>query len=269
MNKKIIAASIISLLIGVGLGFYATSSAYRSQSNQLESKGSEIDLANRINENIIERTTNIVAVNDDDEGTLGTLTVELTPGNGEIFSRTEPLIGFDFQDAQINAVKAAANYTNLPRDEETEGITNMNTHFTVSAKTSENVAISRIDGPSAGATAALTTVAALNDENIRKDAVMSGTISPDGSIGSVGDIMEKAKAAEAAGMNLFLVPEGQTVQINEERQPISHLKSYATEQGWDLEIKEVSNIKEATNYFYKQEYQKPKKETVSYQFSPQ
>ncbi len=250
MNKKIIATSIISLLIGAGLGYFAADFTYRSQINELESKISTQEVLNRISENIIERRTNIVAINGVDEGVLATLTVNLSPGNGGVFCKSRPLMGFDFQGAQINAVEAAANFTDFPLVENDDGFLNMHTHYIVSSKTGEEVFISRIDGPSAGAAAALVTVAALNDENIRKDVVITGTISPDGSIGSVGGVMEKAKAAEAVGMSIFLVPEGQSVKAQGEWRPISYLKSYASEQGWDLEIREVSNIEEATEYFF-------------------
>ncbi len=209
-----------------------------------------MEVLNRISENVIQRRTNIVAVNEGGNGVLAILTVDLTPGEGGVFVRTRPLIGFDFQDAQIKAVRAAAKFTNLPIDETGDGIEDTHTHFTVSAETDEKVIISQIDGPSAGAAAALVTVAALEGENIRHDVVITGTISEDGSIGLVGGIMEKAKAAENADMKPFLVPEGQTIKVNEEWKPITYLKSYASEQGWNMEIKEVSDIEEGTEYFY-------------------
>jgi len=250
LDKRIITASVIFLLIGLGLGYYVADTAYKAQINQLESEVPEVKVLNRTNENIVERTVNIVAVDEDNQGVLSTLTVDLTPGNGEIFVKSGPLIGFDFQNAQIDAVRAAANFTNLSIDEEGNGIKNLHTHFKVSGEADEKVVISRVDGPSAGAAAAIATIAALTEENMQNDVVITGTISPDGSIGFVGGVMEKAKAAEDANMDLFLVPEGQNANINGKWRPMSYLKSYASNHGWDLEIKEVSNLKEATQYFY-------------------
>ncbi|MFP4006348.1 MAG: S16 family serine protease, partial [Candidatus Hadarchaeia archaeon] len=68
---------------------------------------------------------------------------------------------------------------------------------------------------------------------IRNGVVITGSISPDGEIGPVGGVKEKAEAAEAANMEIFLVPEGQSVSTPR-----------------DLEIREVSNLNEATDYFY-------------------
>lgn len=252
MNKKIIAASAVFLLIGLGVGYCAADFTYKSQIDQLESEVLEKEVLNRvIEENIVEKTTNIVAVNKSGEGILATLTVDLTPGTGEIFVKSDPIIGFDFQNAQVDAVKAAANFIDLPMNEKEEGIPNLHTHFKISGETDEEVNISRVDGPSAGAAAAIATIAALRNENIRKDVVITGTISPDGSIGLVGGVKEKAEAAEAADMELFLVPEGPTVYVDNEWKPVSYLESYAADQGWDMEIKEVSNLEEATKYFYK------------------
>ncbi len=251
MNKKIIAASTVFLLIGLGVGYCAVDFKYKSKIDQLESEAFEKEVFSRVSENIVEKTTNIVAVNKTGEGILATLTVDLTPGNGEIFVKSGPIIGFDFQDAQIDAVRAAANFTNLPMNEKEKGFPNLHTHFKISGETDKEVEISRVDGPSAGSAAAIATIAALRNDNIRKDVVITGTISPDGSIGLVGGVKEKAKAAEAADMELFLVPEGPTVYVDNEWKPISYLESYASDQGWDMEIKKVSNLEEASKYFYK------------------
>lgn len=250
MEKKIIALSVVFLLIGAGTGFYVADFTYRSRINRLESRVSNLEMINRISENVVVRTTNIVAVSRDGQGVLTNLTVDLSPGSGGIFVKTGPLVGFVFQDAQIDAVRAAANFTNFSIDEEGNGIRDIHTHFLITSESGEGVDISSIEGPSAGAAAAILTVAALMGENIRSDVIITGTIRPDGSIGRVGGIMEKAEAAEAAGKELFLVPEGQTLVVDHSREPISHLKSYASEHDWRLEIVEVSDLKEATEYFF-------------------
>ncbi len=69
-----------------------------------------------------------------------------------------------------------------------------------------------IGGPSAGAALTVATVAALENKTLKNDIMITGTIWPDGSIGEVGGILEKAKAARDVGIKVFLVPLGQGEQ---------------------------------------------------------
>jgi uncharacterized protein len=46
---------------------------------------------------------------------------------------------------------------------------------------------------------------------INASVMMTGTVEPDGTVGKVGGIVEKATAAAEAGAKLFIVPEGQSV----------------------------------------------------------
>jgi uncharacterized protein len=66
-----------------------------------------------------------------------------------------------------------------------------------------------VGGPSAGGALTVATIAALENKKIKSDVLMTGTINPDGTIGEVGGILEKAQAAKALGAKLFLVPKGQ------------------------------------------------------------
>lgn len=201
----------------------------------------------------IERKTDIIAVSPNGEGVFAELTIEVTSGKGRILVDTKVLKGFDFQYADRTAVKIAANLAGVPLDDDGVGIKNIDIHFIVSSKNYERVEIQAIDGPSAGATTTILTYAALENKSIREDIVMTGTIREDGSIGLVGGIAAKAMAAEEVGKNLFIVPRGQTVTVYEQRglitrvrtESISYLQEYAEEQEWNLEIKEVSNIRDA------------------------
>ncbi len=68
-----------------------------------------------------------------------------------------------------------------------------------------------IDGPSAGAALTVGVLALLNGAPVRSDVTVTGTVSPDGSIGPVGDVAVKVDAAAAAGMATVLVPTGSAV----------------------------------------------------------
>jgi len=91
--------------------------------------------------------------------------------------------------------------------------------------------------------------------------MITGTINPDGSIGPVGGILAKAKASKDIGTKLFLVPEGQGVQMNykpvqncEKVGPVTFCTTDYKSEKVDISkdagitIREVSNIKDALKY---------------------
>jgi hypothetical protein len=65
-----------------------------------------------------------------------------------------------------------------------------------------------IDGPSGGAALTLGTIAAIRGDSLRPRVVITGTIAPDGTIGRVGLVPEKVRAAAKDGYRLFLIPVG-------------------------------------------------------------
>ncbi|MEM0475337.1 MAG: S16 family serine protease, partial [Candidatus Norongarragalinales archaeon] len=52
-------------------------------------------------------------------------------------------------------------------------------------------------------------IAALEGKTPRRDVAITGTVDAEGKIGWVGGLIEKAEAAAADGVRLFLVPKGQ------------------------------------------------------------
>ena len=63
-----------------------------------------------------------------------------------------------------------------------------------------------IDGPSAGAILTVGVLAALRNTPLKPGVTMTGTISPDGSVGPVGGVDIKLKAARDAGYDTVLLP---------------------------------------------------------------
>lgn len=63
-----------------------------------------------------------------------------------------------------------------------------------------------IDGPSGGAILAVGVLAAIRDLSLRPGVTMTGTVSPDGSVGVVGSVPTKVRAAADAGYDRVLVP---------------------------------------------------------------
>ncbi len=93
------------------------------------------------------------------------------------------------------------------------------------------------DGPSAGAVMTVGFAALLKGDRIQRGIAMTGTITQDGTIGPVGGIPDKIRAAAREGYRTILIPEGQRY---DPRWNIDRL-------AWDLnvEVKEVSTIEEA------------------------
>ena len=93
------------------------------------------------------------------------------------------------------------------------------------------------DGPSAGAVMTVGFAALLKGDRIRRGVALTGTIAKDGTIGPVGGISDKIRAAVREGYRIILIPEGQR---DDPRWNINRL-------AWDLnvEVKEVSTIEAA------------------------
>ncbi len=110
---------------------------------------------------------------------------------------------------------------------------------------------SMVEGPSAGAAMAYLTVALLEDKSIPKDVSITGTISEDGIVGTVGGVFEKAKAARDAGMRLFMIPAGEARRIEKLESGVEsiNLMQYARDK-WGLYVIEVSTIEDVMKYAY-------------------
>lgn len=100
-----------------------------------------------------------------------------------------------------------------------------------------------INGPSAGGLMSATMLAMTAGVPMLPDTTMTGTINPDGSIGLVGGIPAKLRAAKAAGMKKVLIPSSGTISIDPKTgQPVKVLDEA---KQLDLEVTPVSSIFEA------------------------
>jgi Lon protease-like protein len=64
----------------------------------------------------------------------------------------------------------------------------------------------RVDGPSAGAVICLAVLTALDGRDFPADTAMTGTVLPDGTVGRVGGIPHKIKAASRRGVKRVILP---------------------------------------------------------------
>ncbi|MDK2783704.1 MAG: uncharacterized protein PWQ32_1293 [Thermococcaceae archaeon] len=183
--------------------------------------------------------------------------ITVAPGNGHVYVETWPLAEVDMQASARLAAQVAGKVLGVDMSK-----------YDVFIQVRSDAPI--IGGPSAGGTMTVGIIAALKGWEVRKDVMMTGMINPDGSIGPVGGILEKASAAHSVGAKLFLIPEGQRIQVvqkTEQKQigPIVQITSksekvdvveYARER-WGLEVKEIRDIYEAVYYFTGKKIEKP------------
>ena len=139
------------------------------------------------------------AVDSQKRGSLANLSVESAPGSGRVFVRMDsdnPLMNPETQNSLRTAIDVARRLT-------ADGFADKNIFYSISA--SSDI----VGGKSAGAAMAVATIALMGGNQLRTDAVITGTIEANGSIGQVGEILAKARAVRDAGYSLFLVPLGE------------------------------------------------------------
>jgi len=192
----------------------------------------------------------IPAVDDQGNGVITTLIVELKPGRGGVLVDINQLLFWvDTQNSIRIAQRVAQEYTNLNLSD---------VDLTYAIETEASV----IGGPSAGAAITIATIAILENKTLNPNVMITGTVDTDGNIGQVGEVVAKAKAAKDAGATLFLVPSGQAVEISytpvqtcRRIGPVTWCETEYKEEevnvsrDADIEVKEVSNIEEALIYF--------------------
>lgn len=112
-----------------------------------------------------------------------------------------------------------------------------------------------IDGPSAGGLLTVGVIAALLGVPIRGDITMTGTISPDGSIGAVSEIPTKLQAAADQGYRTVLLP----IANMNVRNPQTGGNETAKEMGarLGLDVRTVGNVQEAFTIFTDGKYSYP------------
>lgn len=102
-----------------------------------------------------------------------------------------------------------------------------------------------IDGPSGGAALTVGVLAAVRGLELRDGVTMTGTISPDGSVGRVGLVPTKVRAAADAGYDLVLVPLSNVT----DREPSSGLDVVSLGESLGIEVRPVANLGEAVAAF--------------------
>ncbi|MEM5779033.1 MAG: S16 family serine protease, partial [Candidatus Aenigmatarchaeota archaeon] len=170
----------------------------------------------------------IERVNDTERGVMAILQIYAKEGNGHIFIDTMPLTEIDTQTSARIAREVVSSILDL----------DMSNYDLFIVIRSDSPAVG---GPSAGAAIAIGTIASLLNLSLNPRVIITGTINIDGTIGSVGGILEKARAAAEHNATIFLIPYGQS-----KIQDID-IKEYAKLK-WNLTVIEVKDVVEALKY---------------------
>ncbi|MEM4519886.1 MAG: S16 family serine protease [Sulfolobales archaeon] len=201
----------------------------------------------------------IVAVNQLSNGSYAGVIADLyvrvvCPGFGHVFVETLPLSQIDLQASTRVAALVASRVAGID-------FTRCDYYASISADSPI------VGGPSASAVTSAVFSASLIGVPINRDIIMTGMIMPDGSVGPVGGLKAKLDAAASIGAKKFLVPYGQTYDVEyvtvEERrgnvviyrtqQRVVDLIEYGRKLG--IDVIPVANVYEAleilTNGLYK------------------
>jgi predicted S18 family serine protease len=267
-NEKIVGTRLLWIFIGILLILSAINSYYIYNLNDQVSdlKKAVKDLPKAEGSSVqteiqgssfttTEKDMPIVAVSEDEMGMVDKMRLKLIPGSNDILINTNPFLEPDVQYAVKTAVTYAISRTpDYGYDKD----------FIFDFNATE---AQLIGGESAGASATILSLAALENKEIKRDSVITGTINPDGTVGRVGSVLEKAKAVSDAGYKYFLVPEGQSEITYYERQVQRQSTDFGfdilrskyvpktldlakeAKDAWDLNIVEVKTIDDALPYF--------------------
>jgi uncharacterized protein len=243
MNKSLISIIIVFVfIVGIVIGFYFSPFKTKEIIKEVDK--------NSITERQIE--SNIVAVDNKGNGVTAKLITEVRPGQGLVLVNINKVLAdLSTQYSARIAAVAASNYTNI-------SLNNVDISYSIIGNASV------VGGPSAGSMMAVSTIAALQNKTLDNKIFMTGTIKEDGSIGEVGSILEKGKAAKEQNGTLFLVPKGlgkNIIKYKEEKScnlykgiEFCEIK-YVPEkidisEKVGIKVREVDNVKEAIKYFY-------------------
>ena len=249
--KKKISILIIGLLVGTYIGGYFSSETVHIVTERPIVLSEDI-YAELTDSNILPMASiKVAGVDNDGNGVATVLTVQSVRGEGRVLTNIDKLLFWTDTQNSIRTAKQVA--------EEVTGIVVSEYDLIYSIHADASV----IEGPSAGAALTAATIAVLEGKKINDDVLITGTINHDGTIGPVGGIAEKAKAAQEIGAKIFLVPLGQSKVVQyEEKQHCEQIGlsqictieriPHEEDAGEDLEIEiiEVKNIEDALGYFF-------------------
>ena len=163
-------------------------------------------------------------------GTLTTIRLNVTPGNGNVIVNGAAEVANSTIDSAYTAAEYASEYTHF-------NFSKYNFTYTIEGVNSN------VSGPSAGAAMTILAISVLSNRALRSDFTMTGTISPNGQIGPIGGVYDKAEAAKKNKMDFILVPAMQNGSAEDELY-------YLVQTAFNIPVVQVSNISEAAKFAF-------------------
>ncbi|WP_243668446.1 hypothetical protein [Vulcanisaeta sp. JCM 16161] len=184
-NKLLITAVLIALVLALGVFTFALADEWQ-----------QVIIYTR------SITIHALAVSSNNSGAVINITITaMRPGSGYVYVASSPLptaeSGTFLSSSQIAAL-VATYLANQPFNE-------YNFLINVEPTTLE------IGGPSASGYMTVAMWALITNHTLNPDVAMTGMILPDGSIGPVGGLPAKIKAAAEEGYEVVLIPYGQQI----------------------------------------------------------
>ena len=163
-------------------------------------------------------------------GSLTRITLTITSGNGTVSFTNSESVANDTYDSAYTAARYGSFYS---------GRNFSRYNFAYSIYDQGN----NVSGPSAGAAMTLLAISAFGNRPLRSDFTITGTISPDGTIGQIGGALDKVSAAAASRLDLVLVPQASPGSIEQGVYYIAQIE-------YGIPIVEVANISQAAAYAF-------------------
>ena len=162
-------------------------------------------------------------------GEMTVISLTITTGNGTVRILGPQHVG----NSTLYSAETAARYAAVVSHLNVSGY-----DFNYTIYNSSNVT-----GPSGGAALTLLAISALQHRRLSSNITITGTISPNGSIGEIGGAYDKAGAAARSGMAAILVPNASFDAFEE--------KEYLLAQSYyHIPLIQVANITEAEAYAF-------------------
>jgi len=248
--KTRILAMIIGIAIGAYIGGFLSSETIEYY-NYTQNIVSFEPYTEFLNETGVSASRIIVpAVDQDGNGVATILDVQVVRGDRRALVNIDKL--FFWTDTQSSIIKSRSVAENITGFD----LSFYDIIYTITANASV------IEGPSAGAALTVATVAALEKKSVNLSVMMTGTMEHDGSIGKVGEIAAKAKAAKDIGATLFIVPRGQAIEtVYDSREVCENIgwtkicriertpREIDVQEEVGIPVIEASNVKDILGYF--------------------
>ncbi len=169
----------------------------------------------------------------ENQGTLTIFNLTVTNGTGAISIVGPTNVGTSTQQSASIAVQYAASYLKV-----NESKYNFTYHI---EDTGTNVS-----GPSGGLAFTILAISALEHKQLLDNFTLTGTISPDGTVGAVGGVYDKANIALQKGMSFIIVPNVTAAQGG----GFYNSLYYIIDKSIGIPVVEVSNVSQALPYAF-------------------